>query len=189
MKLYAKGCLALSLDFNNNFTTITLDNENLLKLQDAIGFYYFKEDFNNFLELAHESACIADCSEHDAIKKFWKLYKDAQDMNIAEWDTFSNIYEAAKSIDGFWWTCSHCGCDVFGELPEVDGYGNVYCDSCSENYTGYCDYCDCKYDREAKLYFVGEDKRICQACLHRKLKDGSLELEEREKRQPQATEQ
>lgn len=101
MKLYAKGHLALSLDFNNNFTTITLDNENLLKLQDAIGFYYFKEDFNNFLELAHESACIADCSEHDAIKKFWKLYKDAQDMNIAEWDTFSNIYEAAKSIDGF----------------------------------------------------------------------------------------
>lgn len=181
MKLSIKGILALSLDFNNNFTTIDLDDENLLKLQDTIGFHYFKEDFKNFLELEHEDACIADCCKRDTIKKFWELYKDAQDMNVAEWDTFRAVYEIAKNTDGFHWPCTRCGCDVFGELPEVDGYGNVYCDSCSENYTGYCDYCDCKHDREKKLYFVGKDKRICQECLHRRLKDGSLKLEEEEK--------
>ena len=189
MELYVKGRLALSLDFNGNFTTIALDNENSLKLQDAIGFHYFKEDFKNFLELEHENACISDYSKFDALKRFWALYKDAQDMNVAEWDTFRAVYEAAKSINCFHWTCTYCDCDVFGETPEADSDGNVYCDACAKSALGYCDYCDGRWSH-GKLYSVNQDEKfICQECLHRRLKDGSLELEEREKRQSQATEQ
>lgn len=169
MELLIKGRISIIANYNNCHTTLFLSEEDLLKLHEAISFHYFDQDFHNFLELQHESACFSDGCKLSTLKKFWKLYKDAQDMNIAEWDTFSNIYEAAKSIDGFWWTCSHCGCDVFGEFPQVDADGNVYCDDCDENYMGYCDYCDGKYDYETKLYFVGQDKRICEECLRQSI--------------------
>ncbi len=70
MELYVKGHLALSLAYSDGATIINLDDESLLKLQDAIEFRYFKEDFKNFLELEHENACISDYSKFDALKRF-----------------------------------------------------------------------------------------------------------------------
>lgn len=180
MELLIKGRISTITSYNNGHTTLSLSEEDLLKLHEAIGFHYFDQDFHNFLELEHESTCFADGCELSTLKRFWELYKDAQDMNIAEWDTFKSVYEAAKSIDGFCWPCSRCECDVFGEFPQVDVYGNVYCDACAEEALGYCDYCDEKWVHD-KLFPVNQNEKfICEECLHQSIENGSLELKETE---------
>lgn len=182
MELRIKGHLNMVASYNNGHTTLTLKEEDLLKLQEAIDFHYFDQDFHNFLELEHEPTCFANGCELSTLKRFWELYKDAQDVNIAEWDTYKSVYEAAKSVDGFWWPCSNCGCDIFGELPKVDADGNVYCDVCAEEVLGYCDYCD-QTMLHYKLYSVNRNEKfICEECLHQGIENGTLELKETEEK-------
>ena len=153
------------------------EEDSLSKLRDAIGFHYFKQEFEEWLRIDHESACISKASKGNAMKKFWELYQTIRNSYLSEFEAFEETYERAKNDLDFCWQCSRCGCYVFGEFPEVDADGNVYCDCCDENYMGYCDYCDCKYDYEHKLYRVDNDKYICEDCLPDKLKDGSLKLD------------
>lgn len=180
MKILINSWLPLTVDVGSNYTELEIredEEDSLSKLRDAIEFHYFKQEFKDFLMVEHESACISKASKDSTMKKFWELYQTIQSSYLSEFEAFEETYERAKKELCFYWQCSRCGCDVFGEFPEVDADGNVYCDCCDENYMGYCDYCDCKYDYEHKLYRVDNDKYICEDCLPDKLKDGSLKLD------------
>jgi hypothetical protein len=180
MRILINRYLPLTVDVGSNYTELTLweEEENSLEaLRDAIEFHYFKQEFKEWLSVDHESACISSASENNAMKKFWDLYKTIQTSYLSEFEAFEETYEQAKNDLNFCWQCSRCGCLVFGEFPEVDGNGNVYCDCCDENYMGYCDYCDCKYDYENALYKVDDDKYVCGHCLSDKLRDGTLKLD------------